>query len=439
MPSIKYFIKLIFAYIKRFRELIIASSLLGVLLFFLIRFATPFFFDKSVERIGITGRFHTDQLPPEILGLISNGLTSLSENYTVEPDLAGSWETPDKGKTWTFRLKEDVSWQDGEKVTSDSIVYEFSDVEIQTPDERTITFSLKEPFVPFPTVLARPTFRQGLLGTGEWEVEKITVVSNFVQELVLVNDEKDKIIYKFYPTSERTKLAYKLGEVDKLQETLDPTPFNEWQNTQLTQVINENQVVTIFFNTKDQYLSEKNLRQALAYAINKESLGKRALGPIPPNSWVYNPQVKEYTYDVPRVRELLEELPEEVLENLEIKLVSTPALLQTAEAISSDWEAVGVRSVVQVSSIVPSEFQVYLTIFDTPKDPDQYPIWHSTQTGTNISKYQSPRIDTLLESGRTELNPEERRRIYLDFQRFLLEDLPAAFLYHPAYYTVSRK
>ena len=87
---------------------------------------------------------------------------------------------------------------------------------------------------------------------------------------------------------------------------------------------------------------------------------------------------------------------------------------------------------------VPVDYDAFLATVDIPKDPDQYSLWHSTQATTNISKYKNPRIDKLLEDGRTELDQDTRKKIYLDFQRFLVEDVPAIFLYHPIFYTISR-
>ena len=111
-----------------------------------------------------------------------------------------------------------------------------------------------------------------------------------------------------------------------------------------------------------------------------------------------------------------------------------------AESIKKNWEEVGVKSIMQISSVVPTDFQAYLTILDVPNDPDQYLIWHSTQKdSTNISKFGNVRVDKLLEDGRLELSSEARRTLYLDFQRFLLEELPASFLYHPVTYTITRK
>ena len=439
MANLKYLIKLAFAYLIRFRQIFIVGIFIGLVAFLLIRGLFPILFRGTKEKIGMTGRYHVDELPAFILEMIGDGLTVISENGIPEPSLALSWETPDKGKTWNFQLKENILWHDDTPITSDSITYEFSDVEIVKIDKDSLSFKLKEPFSPFPAVVSKPTFRSGLLGTGEWKVDKITVVGSYVSELNLINDKKDKKIYKFFPTTETTKLAFKLGQVDKIIEVLDPSPFDSWETVTIEENPAANQVVTIFFNTQDKLLGEKSLRQALAYAIKKEGFEFRAISSVSENSWAYNPQVKDYDFDEKRAKELLEDVPKELKPELDIKLVATPVLLQTAENIARDWNALGVKTQVLVSSIVPTEFQAYITIVGIPVDPDQYPLWHSTQNATNISKYANPRIDKLLEDGRSELDTEERRKIYLDFQRFLLEDSPAVFLYHPIYYTITRK
>lgn len=60
-----------------------------------------------------------------------------------------------------FHLDQNKTWQDGKKVTSDSLTYDFADVEIQRPNPQTITFKLKERFSPFPSVVATPVFKKG--------------------------------------------------------------------------------------------------------------------------------------------------------------------------------------------------------------------------------------------------------------------------------------
>lgn len=437
--KVRFLLRLINAYTNRFKGIILAGIFLGVLSFFTFKLLIPIFYIER-EVIGVTGRYHTDNLPNQILSLIGDGLTKTDNLGIVEPSISKSWETPDKGKTWIFYVNDNIFWQDQTPVTSDSIVYEFSDVEIEKPDQKTLIFKLKNPYAPFPSVISKPTFRKGLLGTGEWEVKNIIISGNYVQKLTLTNDNNQQKIYKFYPTDERTKLAFKLGHVNKILNILDPQPFSEWKTASISYQDNTKQVITLFFDTTNSALSNKSLRQALAYAINKQDMSyERALGPISPSSWAYNPQIKKYEYDRQRALELIDEIPDQLKNEININLVSTPSLLTVAENISNDWRDIGIKSNVLVSSIVPEKFQAYLTIYDIPSDPDQYPMWHSTQESTNISGYANPRIDKLLEDGRVTLDTSERRKIYLDFQRFLLEDIPSIFLFHPRYYTIGRK
>lgn len=435
MLKLRYLVRLVSAFISRFKGLIFLGIGVGVISFFFFNFLSPTLWGRSVERIGVTGRYTADDLPADIAEQISDGLTKLSKDGVVEPDLASSWETSDKGKTWVFHLKDNIYWQDGKKVTSDTVNYQFSDVTVEKPDDKTIIFKLQEAFSPFPSVVSRVAFKKGFLGTGDWRVTGASLVGNYLQTLEMRNSKKDRKVYKFYPTEDRTKLAFKLGEVDQIEGVFDPSPFDSWKTANINNKVNTNQIVTLFYNTQDDLLKEKTLRQALDYAINKKELSdNRALSSIPSDSWAYNPQVKRYDYSIDRAKELLGNA-----KGTEIKLVSSPVLLPVAEKIAKDWDAVGIKAVVQVSSVIPSDFQAYLAILDVPKDPDQYAIWHSTQGATNISNFQNPRIDKLLEDGRTELDLEQRRKTYLDFQRFLVEELPAAFLYHPSTYEITRK
>ncbi|MBI2065945.1 hypothetical protein HYT60_00320 [Candidatus Woesebacteria bacterium] len=440
MLTIRYFIRFLTAFIVRFRGIILLGTFLGGAIFLALRILGPYSLTRSTERVGIVGRYRVENLPDSVLTLIGNGLTKIKEDGTVAPDLASSWESPDGGQTWVFKLKANIFWQDGKRVTSTSINYQFTDAKVERPDEETITFRLESTFAPFPYVVAKPTFRKGLLGTGEWRVTKATVSAGFIQRLVLVDKDGNRKILRFYPTEERAKLGFKLGEIDILQGIFNAKPFNEWSVVEIEKEVGNSRYVAVFFNTQDKLLGEKSFRQALAYAIKKDGFdGPRAISPISPNSWAFNPQVKPYHYDSERAQELIDDLADELKENLTLNIVTTPALLSVAEAIAKDWAEVGVAGNVQVSSGVPAEYQALLAIFDIPEDPDQYSIWHSTQTSTNISRYQNPRIDKFLEDGRVELNIEERKKIYLDFQRFLVEDSPAAFLYHPTTYTVVRK
>ena len=436
----RFIFRFLFAFVLRFKTLLILGLCLGFFLSLIFLLRSSSFIKGTTQVIGVTGRFSVDSLPLEILSLSGRGLTKINAEGLVEPDLAESWESIDSGKTWQFTLKDDIFWQDGEVITADSLNYGFLNVPSETPDAKTIIFKLENPFAPFPWIVSRPTFKSGLLGAGEWEVTDISLGGNFVQKLILANKNKDKKIFKFYPLEERSKLAYKLGEVDILTDLFDPKPFDSWETAEITTEVNFNRYVAIFLNTEEKKLSQKSLRQALAYGLDKGKIGEqRTISTISPTSWAYNPQVKSYELDIQRAKDLISELPEEIKNDLSVNLVTTPTLLSDAEKIVKEWENIGVKTVLQVSSSTPSEFQAFLVALDIPTDPDQYTLWHSTQVATNLSKYKNPRIDKLLEDGRVTLDLEERRKIYLDFQRFLVEDSPAIFLYHPISYTVKRK
>lgn len=386
---------------------------------------------STTEKVGIVGRFSPSTLPSEILESVSGGLTKVDETGTAIPNIAKSWETSDGGKTWVFTLNNNLVWQDGKKITSNDINYEFSDAKIEKPDDNTIKFILDSNFSAFPIIVSKPIFKKGFLGTGNWEVKKVSLTENFIQKITIIDGKRNKKIYKFYPTEERLRLAFKLGEIDIIRNLQDPKPFDTWKTVNITKDVAVNNFVGIFLNTENSKFSEKTVRQALDYAIDKTNFdGIRAIGPISPDSWAYNPQIKQYLKDVEKTKEA---------KDIQIKLSTLPNLLTTAEKIAKDWSEVGIQTEIQVVSNIPSDFEAFLATVDIPKDPDQYSLWHSTQTSTNISKYKNARNDKLLEDGRTELDQDTRRKIYLDFQKFLVEDVPAIFLYHPTFYTITRK
>jgi peptide/nickel transport system substrate-binding protein len=440
MQSLRYFFRLIGAFINKFKYILIVSIFIGLILFIFLIVIKPSFIFSNRITIGYVGRYSFQDLPIQIQNQISNGLTGVNDDGSVSSSLAESWETNDGGKTWTFHLKDNFLWQDGKRVDSNSINYSFSDVNVEKIDSKTIIFKLNNSFSPFPFVVSKPIFKKGLLGNGEWEVKKASMVGNFIQKLYLKNKKGDTKIYKFYPTEDKAKTAFKLGQIDMLDNVINFEPFNLWKTAEVIKTVDNQSIVAIFFNVEDKILSDKNLRQALAYSIDKSSISEnRAISPISPSSWAYNPQVKPYTYNVERAKELIGDLPDETKKNLNITLSTTPILLPTAEKIVSDWGKIGINADLQISPSIPSEYQALIVIFQAPYDPDQYFMWHSTQLSTNISHYRNVRIDKLLEDGRQALNQEERKKIYWDFQRFLIEDSPAIFLNHPDFYQIIRK
>lgn len=433
----KFYIKLLIAFFRKFKGVIITSILVGAGLFLFLLYILPKIAITNTKKIGYTGRYTIDNLPYEISSLIGQGLVTVTDNYDITPLLSKSWSIEESGKRWIFNIKDNVYWQDKKPFSAKEINYNFSDVSVNA-EKNQITFELKDPYIPFIVLLEKPIFKKGLLGTGEWKVTNLSVKGEFIQNIEIAKDHEKRVI-KYYPTEEQTKFAFKMGEVNAVNNLSSIQPFNDWNDVKIEENIKNDQVVVIFFNTMDPYLTDKNFRLALNYAIDKNLFKNRAIGPINPKSYFYNPQVKSYDFDPDKAKDLLKASKTERPKDYVLKIISTPNLIDTADKISKMWRDIGINSNVLVSSVIPSDYQALMTIYNIPKDPDQYSLWHSTQTQTNITKYKNIRIDKLLEDGRVELNKEERKKIYLDFQRFLVEDSPAIFLYHPIWYNISRK
>jgi len=166
MIKLGYPLKVAWVFIVKFRIILLLGILIGASFFYIAERLNPFLLGKSNEKIGMVGRFSADNLPVNISGLISDGLTLIDVDGMAKPGIASSWETPDKGKTWIFHLDPNKTWQDGKKITSHDLNFSFSDVKIESPDSQTIVFKILSPFAPFPTVVARPLFKKGLLGNG---------------------------------------------------------------------------------------------------------------------------------------------------------------------------------------------------------------------------------------------------------------------------------
>lgn len=420
-------------FLRKYRRLIFSGLVFGAFFFFFgfrYRYLLPQ--PKKTTKIGVVGRYTTGNLPEWLLQKISRGLTRIETDGSVAADLAVSWEVSDDGKAYRFQLQPSLTWQDGTVFRAGDLEYVFKNISFQPAADNILEFSLTEPFAPFPALLSQPVFKKGLLGIGDYRVAGFQFSGDFVRLMKLNGPEA--LIFKFYPTEKAAILGFKLGEVDRLEQISDLAALANWSQLKIKPQINEKCFVALFFNTQNALFSSKPFRQALLYAIEKPEDKSRALGPLQPESWAYNSQVKPYNYNLPRAKELLQEAG---VTEAAVELVTTFSQLAFAEKIKNYWQAIGVKTEVRIVSTLPEDFQVLLASQEIPADPDQYTLWHSTQA-TNITGYNSPQIDKLLEDGRKVLDQEERKVIYLDFQRFLVEDAPAGFLFHPMVYTISR-
>lgn len=433
MKTVRFYARLLGTLITRYRFLILFGFLSGVFFFFFLPKLLEYLpKPKTTEKYGLVGRYQITEIPLSIQNLISLGLTKIDEKGLPNPSLALEWQIENEGKSYLFKLNPNLSWHDSTKLIAKDVNYNLSDVSVEIIDNHTIKFNLKESFAPFLDVVSKPIFKKGYLGFGDYHVNKIAKNGSFLESISLesLRKEKPNLKYSFYPTEESAKTALKLGEINHLTGIINKEGFQNWPNIQITPKILYDRFVGLFFNLKKPSLEDKTIRQGLAYALEKKYADKRAFGPLSPLSWAYSDEVKTYDYDLEKAKKALEK-------KFTIKLLTVSSLLPEAEKIKTEWEKIGLK--VEIGSYTGQEdFDVLLAIQEIPRDPDQYALWHSTQAG-NITNFKNARIDKLLEDGRKTLDQEQRKKIYFDFQRFLLEDLPVIFLYYPTTYDIERK
>lgn len=439
----RYYYWLLKAYFKKWGKIIFASVVLGGVIFLLLFLLITYFFLPSVsddiERIGMTGSFTSANLPEEVLQDVSYGLTVVTEDQEVKKAAAASWKISDNGKKYTFTLKKGQMLSNGEELTSQIIPYRFKDVTINAPDLYTVEFTLKDPFAPFLSVVSRPILIRNT-GLGEYKITKINQESGFVKSVSLQKrSENRKKIYYFYPTQEALKTAFQLGEIDValgLPKRLQPSDFKNWKQTEISQETDYSRLVSLFFNTSNEDMGNKRLRQALLYALPETfEEGERTYSYIPPTSMYYAKSPNEGIHDLELSSSLLDA---SASAGLMLEISTPEELLSVAEKVKEAWKKIGVETTIRQITNIPDNYQVLLFTMNLPKDPDMYTLWHTGQP-ENLSHFSNVRIDKLLEDGRVTVNREERQAIYADVQKYLIDDSPSAFLYFPFEYTLRRK
>lgn len=415
---------------------------LGLLLIFLsifLQIKFTFFHDPNAISIGFIGTYQEHDLPSEVLNLVSEPIVKPDENGKFLPNLVTGWETNNDATSFKFKLKDNLKWADGSPIYSKDLVFVIPNVDIKTPDDKVIEFYLKEPYSPLPSLLTKPVFKKGsMTGVGPYIITKIEKSRIFITKIELqpIDLKLPKVFIRFYPTEKVAITGFNLGEVQALFGFSNPNAFSANPQAGLKQQVDYSKIVSILFQTKDPLLSNRSLRQALGFITPKIEGEEVADNPYPPKLWAYDPDAKKYLSNSKEAEGAMSRakssIPEEKL-NQEIILTATPNLEETGNKVVREWRSLGLDVKLRIESGIAQNFQALLITQSIPKDPDQYSLWHATQEKTNFTKYDSKRADKDLEDGRKIIEEDKRKEKYFDFQKTLLEDVPAIFLYFPKY------
>jgi peptide/nickel transport system substrate-binding protein len=433
---------------------------------------------------------------------VFNGLVKYDKDIKLIGDLAERWDVSNGGKTITFHLRRNVKWHDGVEFTAEDCLFtyrKFTDPNVVTPysssymdvaqaeavDKYTFRVTYKEPFSPaleswamgmIPKHLLEgkdintDAFNRNPIGTGpyrfkEWIAgQKIVLDAN--PDYFEGRPNIDSFIYRIIPDSTTMFQELLSGGVD----LMGLTPLQYLRKSE-TRRIRENYrkfrypanaYTYLGYNLSNPLFKSIPIRQALSYAINRQSiidgillgLGKPCTGPFSYVSWAYNPDARSYPYDPERARRMLaaEGWRVRTSDGLLVKDGRTFRFtiltnqgnnerIHAAEIIQQNLKAVGIDVNIRVmewqaflEQIDKRSFDAMILGWSMGRDPDLYDIWHSSKTKKgeyNFIGYKNPEVDRLLVEGRRTFDIEKRKRIYYRIHAILAEEQPYAFLYVP--------
>jgi len=443
--------------------------------------------------------------------LIFDSLVEKNETDII-PWLAESWEISDDGLTYTFHLRDDVKWHDGEKFTADDVVftiqyfqehrYGWADlsliVEVEKVDDYTVKMICSRASAPFisrsiyyqpiipkhiwesvedPLTYHEVNPEKAVIGTGPYKL----VTYDAAQGIYLFRENKDYWYcdpavdeIQFNPISAQSSLlAFVNGEIDAV--TLDADSYSLLPK--------EDKYVTVktpaFWGYKLYFqmdarpeLKQKALRQAIAYAIDREDIVDRVglglglsgnPGYLTKSHVWYNPDVKQYPRNITKAKELIESLgytlgPDGFYQNvtghtLEFRLLTgTGRYLSVADEVKTDLEEAGIKIEIQTvegktkdSKIKKGEYELAINGHGGwGGDPDLLRTLFHTFAGApsayTVVGYDIPSgLSQLLIDQYSEMNSTKRKQMVFKIQEILAEEMPILPLWNTQSYFVYNK
>lgn len=421
-----------------------------------------------------------DNIYDQLVMVANNGLD-------LTPGLAEKWEASTDGLTYTFHIRDGVKFSDGSALQVSDIIWSLKRAQttadspwaftltavkdFTSPDESTVVATMKQAWAPFladiamfncsvisqafATKIGVDKLNEQCMGTGpfalkEWiKAQHITLVKNAnYWEPGL--PKLDQIIIQVVPDTNSEMLQLEGGQVEGI---ILGVAFNQVPNLKKNaniQVIQSPSTYNNFIviNTHNAPLNDVNVRRALNYATDKESLIKTVLlgigqvsNSFMPNGALYwNPNQAGYPFDLNKAQAALKasKSPNGFTIGMQI-LSGSQQALQTATILKSMWSKINVNlDIEQLEQGVLSDdyrnnkFTLYLSGWTNDIiDPDElvsYAILPE-QTQNYHTGWTNQQAIDLANQGRTTLDPNKRRQIYYQIQQIHMDDAPFVYLY----------
>ncbi|HXG59713.1 MAG TPA: ABC transporter substrate-binding protein [Thermoanaerobaculia bacterium] len=433
-------------------------------------------------------RVGTDTYSGRIWDMTASGLIKLTPSGDFTGDAATNWETPDD-RTIVFHINPNAKFQNGRPVTSRDFEFTYESMmaesfnspkksgyasvaSFEAPDDKTFIIRLKEPnagifdnltYMLVPEGSNAEAFAKTPVLAGAYRVvenrpdERITLEA--FDGWVGGRPKIPKIVVRIIPDATTRVLELRRGTV---QFAINSVPYDsvaQFRNDPNFKVVTSHggAYQYIAFNLRDPILRKKEVRQAIAHAIDRERIvrdllhgyGKVTDTIFPEGHWARAENLPRHAYDPAKAKQLLDAAghrdPDGSGPRMRFRLVfrtSTDAEAnQQAEIIQQMLRDVGIDMQIQstefgtfMDDIRNGRFQMFSLRRAGVSDPDFYStIFHSKSLapdGQNRGYYVNPRVDQLIEQGRSTFDRTRRKAVYDEIQRILADDLPYVSLYH---------
>ncbi|HET8626892.1 MAG TPA: ABC transporter substrate-binding protein [Thermomicrobiales bacterium] len=432
------------------------------------------------------------------------------QSFAPKPMLAKSWQA--QGNTFTFTLQDNTKFSDGSDLTADDVAFTMKGIlakatasprqsfllsiqgaqeyangtaqdvaGIKVTDPKTLVVTLAQPDAsflanmryvsPVPKKMldgkdlsktSKEPFFQKPIGAGPFVFSSWQVGGDFVAERNPYYFEAgkpylDKMTHRTIPDAQSLVNALLSGDIDGSNY---PSPAGA---DKLRASKDLNVLVPPFtapdgweFNVAHPYLSKKEVRQAVAYALDiaqfaKDSLyglGKPGVGPIAPGNYAFDKSLKPIPYDLDKAKSLLQQAgapPDNVsfIVNKGNVLREDFLTYTQAQLAKIGWKinAQTIEYATLIDRLTKKDFDVQGVTPGTGATLDPGELYNSylSTSPANYSGYSNPKLDDLLKQAKEQLDPQQQIPIYAQIQQILMDDLPVYYAWYRPFLHVAKK
>jgi peptide/nickel transport system substrate-binding protein len=428
--------------------------------------------------------------------------------YAPEPGIAAEWNLDNL--TYTFKLQPNAKFSDGTDVTADDVAFtikgfltkdtgawrqvKYTSIEgaeeyaagtaddvsgIKVVDPKTLNVTLAKPDAPFlfnmhyiwvvPKAqlegksLTDDPFFEKPVGAGPFVFQKWDNGADFVATKNQYYWQSGKpalasFTHRVIADANSLVLALEAGDIDASNYPA-PTAKDELEKDEKLRV-----VIPPFsspngwgFNFKNEWLAKKEVRKAIAMALNTQQfaddsllgIGKPGNGPIAPDSWAYDKDLQPIPYDVEGAKALIAQsgMPD----GTKIRF-----MVNQGNVLREDWLTYSQQALKEIGIEVVPEVIEYTTLVDrvtksqdfdvegvgfagvTAEPCELYDQLHSGSPG-NVYGYANSDLDKLLEQAREELDMDKAKALYVQIQQIIMDEVPMFFAWYRPFLHVVRK